>query len=105
MNKSRCWGVRCQLPSCKISIRQFPDCQFFKFPLKNQDRMDIWINACFLKKTPTIKNAYICANHFDKKYIGRKYLKKNAVPTLFLNCNLGQNPNDIDSGNGIIERH
>ena len=30
------------------------------------------------------KNSYICENHFEKSNIGKKYLKKNVVPSLLI---------------------
>ena len=96
MDTNRNWGVRCQVPSCRIAKKNFPNCKFFRFPLKDTERFNLWIGELVIE-VPKIKAPYICANHFQKQDIGTKYLKKTAKPFLLTEHN-DPNPTFLFSG-------
>ncbi|XP_029154861.1 52 kDa repressor of the inhibitor of the protein kinase-like isoform X1 [Nylanderia fulva] len=61
--------------------------RLFRFPA-NQERKQIWIEQC---GTDPKGNSRLCEFHFDdsqfedKRQDGRRKLKPNAIPTIFLN--------------------
>lgn len=50
------------------------------------------MNCCSASVILNNKNNYICEIHFQKKDVGKKFLRKNALPMLFL---------DLPKGNSI----
>ena len=66
----------------------FPKCSYkgatglYKFPIKDKDRLDLWLNVCNLSCVKPHER--ICKNHFhDYDFDERKngiYLKRSAVP-------------------------
>lgn len=78
-------GVSCSI--CKKSKRNFPDLKIFACPSneKNEILSNLWRQACDFKSEGKY---FVCQNHFSSEFIGRKMLKRDAVPSLNLNCNL-----------------
>ena len=69
----------------------YPKCSYkgttglYKFPIKDKNRLDLWLNACNL---PSVKaHEKICKNHFhDDDIVYRKtgsVLKISAVPDCY----------------------
>lgn len=85
--------TKCIILSCQATGKHFPGRRFFQFPKENNVVYHAWVeaigeSAVVLK---TRKQPYICHIHFDDKCIGKKYLKKGAIPTLLLGNNCSQN--------------
>lgn len=78
--------TKCSIISCQSKKKDFPERQFFLFPKPENKNYDPWLNAVgaskdFIKEK---KKPYICSIHFENEYLGKKYLKQNAIPTLVL---------------------
>lgn len=79
-------GARCVVESCCTNNRNKNSLQLrlFKFP-KDKIRKSKWISAC--KIIDYGKQMYICEKHFCVRFLGKKKLKNNAIPSLFLDDN------------------
>ncbi|XP_064540527.1 zinc finger protein 84-like [Drosophila montana] len=75
-------GVKCIVKSCRRSYRNGSPVKMFRFPKKESLRRQ-WIENCGLPHDFNMR-AFICDLHFEKKSIGKKFLKSNVVPTLNL---------------------
>lgn len=84
MEKKVDWGVKCEILSCKKRKRLHPYLKFFKFPARDSENFAKWIEACHLPELPKAKNAYVCSDHFKSESFGKKYLRKGALPSLFI---------------------
>lgn len=71
---------KCFISSCTSSIRKVET--LFVFSNK-YTKFQQWIENCNIPY-PNTKKIYICRSHFEKECIGKRNLKKNAVPTLNL---------------------
>lgn len=78
--------TKCVILSCKAKLNDFPERRFFNFPQRDTENYVKWLNAIGISKDAAIdrKKPYVCSIHFESKFFGKKYLKKNTVPTLFL---------------------
>lgn len=75
-------GVKCIVRSCRRSYRNGSPVKMFRFPKKESLRRQ-WIEKCGLPRDFKMR-AVICDSHFEKKSIGKRFLKSNVVPTLNL---------------------
>jgi len=81
INSGRCIISSC-LRSYRNSSKEFP-VRLFSFP-SNNFYFNKWIRNCRLDGNFNRKTTLICDRHFEKKYLGKKKLKGNAVPNLNL---------------------
>ncbi|XP_018354128.1 PREDICTED: THAP domain-containing protein 1-like isoform X1 [Trachymyrmex septentrionalis] len=88
----------CCINGCSASWRPDVDVSFVSFPMKNIDLLKIWLEV-IPRGNNISKYAHICSAHFDESQYeclsGRRFLKKNAVPTIF--------PKDIAQFKEIVE--
>ncbi len=82
----------CVYAGCNNSRVDNPAITFFKFPQRNQDQLEQWINATGNLSLITLdvdsKNRVVCEEHFHKEHIltgpnRKKTLLRNAVPIKF----------------------
>lgn len=78
-------GNKCSLPHCGKSKRSSSDIKLFRFPYSNSLLYEEWLKKCnfdkqFVEKAPLL---FLCDSHFSADCIGKKYLKKGAVPSLY----------------------
>ncbi|XP_055839315.1 transposable element P transposase [Episyrphus balteatus] len=83
MNENRKNGRRCALEHCRKSPRNSAGIKMFEFPSEDSIRGKIWREVC--NQQGGTKKLFLCENHFPTEFIGSKKLKKDAVPSLFLN--------------------
>lgn len=74
-------GIICKVPNCRKSKRKNSDVVFYRFPSDSEKR-EVWARMLNIPLNELSITSCVCSDHFDPKSIGRKYLKKNAVPTL-----------------------
>lgn len=67
---------------CKRSRRKFPHLKLFKFPPFDTIFGKIWREKCKIEEET--KKLFICSKHFPIEYLGRKRLRAEAIPSLFL---------------------
>lgn len=85
-------GNRCVLIGCQKNKRDYPHLSFFKFPADY--RRDDWLSACNVPdESPTM---LVCSEHFESKFLGKKFLKKNAIPTIKLSIPNQKTTNNIE---------
>ncbi|XP_046735766.1 uncharacterized protein LOC124405134 isoform X3 [Diprion similis] len=78
----------CSVKGCKNSSDTVCRSSFFVFPYNNEKLKQLWLNSGPGYKTIS-KYSYVCSCHFfaedyvEHKHIGRRTLKKNAVPSIF----------------------
>lgn len=77
---SRQSGKKCVINSCKVSKRNTSK-KLFKYPKNGMEMYKKWLETCNLESC-TIKNFYICEQHFLPTDLGKKYLKKHAFPRI-----------------------
>lgn len=88
MGRSAIMGNKCVINSCQDSRRNNKNIRFFRFP-KDQCKLNAWISACKINvSSDNYRNLRICGKHFETKCIGKKRLKKNALPRLNLGVDL-----------------
>ncbi|CAG4947886.1 unnamed protein product [Colias eurytheme] len=79
----------CAVSGCSESTKSNKNRRFFRFPL-DEIRCKKWIKAVgrldLDKKTAATLNSgyFVCDLHFSQSACPKKYLKPNAIPTLFL---------------------
>ena len=57
---------------------------FFKFPVKNEEQCNAWLNICNLStKSPQIEKLLICSLHFFYGYPSKNMNDVNYLPTLY----------------------
>lgn len=61
----------------------------FRFPQKS-NKLNEWLAACNFSEDVNIINKLVCSDHFEKKFLAKKKLYSNAVPTL--NLPIDNNP-------------
>lgn len=71
-------GNTCSLPHCKKSRRTHPTLKIFSCPPIDTFLGQMWRQRCAF---PDEKNLFVCEEHFASEQIGRKYLKKEAIPS------------------------
>lgn len=75
----------CSVPNCKTAPGDRK--RFFKFPLHDPERLDLWLRNMGRNNWTPSQHQYICHQHFApsnfKVRRGVRYLKNTAVPTLF----------------------
>ncbi|GBP00715.1 hypothetical protein EVAR_72195_1 [Eumeta japonica] len=79
-------GSRCCLQHCRKSRRTFPYMKLFTFPHIDSPLFKQWAGKCNLDEQ-LIKNSsklFLCERHFPVDCIGKRYLKRGAVPSLHL---------------------
>lgn len=79
-------GNKCSLPHCGRSRRSFPEMKLFRFPYFDSPLFKEWVEKCnideqFVERSPLL---FLCDRHFTLDCIGKKYLKRGAVPSLHL---------------------
>lgn len=77
---SRQSGKKCVINSCKVSKRNTSK-KLFKYPKNGMEMYKKWLETCNLESC-TIKNFYICEQHFLPTDLGKKYLKKHTFPRI-----------------------
>ena len=85
--KPKSWGVVCAAKDCTVRKAKKEDggISFHYFPMKNQELCKSWAKESKAEFNPT-KHDMLCGTHFrdeDYKSPKRRYLKDDAVPTLF----------------------
>lgn len=99
-------GLKCIINTCQRSYRDgsehFP-VRLFKFPVNEFVRRQ-WVAKCKLDSAVNIDRAVICNKHFLQKYLGKKYLKAGAIPTLcvFDEPNLHLNMFEADENSDVF---
>lgn len=90
MGDKRLSGVSCSV--CMKTKRDYPNLKIFKCPSreKNEILNNLWRQACGFRNEGKY---FVCGDHFCPEFVGRKYLKKDAVPSLNLNSDLGSDLN------------
>lgn len=80
------WNIKCCIISCLATADKYPDRRFFLFPKPGSDKYKKWIDICAesASEIEKKKKPYLCHIHFADMFLGKKFLKKNALPTLFL---------------------
>ncbi|KAJ6663589.1 hypothetical protein lerEdw1_009668 [Lerista edwardsae] len=81
----------CRAPNCSNSAGQpRPDnrrLSFYKFPLHNPERLRQWLSQMNQEKWVPTKHQHLCSEHFAASCFeyrwGVRYLKPDAVPTIF----------------------
>lgn len=81
INSGKCIISSC-LRSYRNSSKEFP-VRLFSFP-SNDLYYNKWAKNCHLDGNVNRKSTFICDRHFKSKYLGKKRLKGDAVPTLHL---------------------
>lgn len=76
-------GLLCAVSSCKSSRRKNPERKFFIFP-SEQGMFKVWLNKCGLSERNVPKRLHICDKHFNPDCIGKRRLKRNSFPELYL---------------------
>lgn len=78
--------TKCIIETCRVSLNDFPDRRFFRFPKPGNKNYKIWLESIgpSAKIVKERKVPYICSIHFQKEDFGKKFLKRDAVPRLFL---------------------
>lgn len=75
----------CSVPNCRTAPGDRTN--FYKFPLHDPERLDLWLRNMGRNNWTPTRHQYICNQHFTPsnfKVCSRvRYLKNNAVPTLF----------------------
>lgn len=75
----------CSVPNCRIAPGDRTS--FYKFPLHDPERLDLWLRNMGRNNWTPSRHQYICHQHFApsnfKVCWGVRYLKNTAVPTLF----------------------
>lgn len=77
-------GIKCCIKKCKKSKRNFKGLKLFKFPDADMTLGQIWREKCQIPEKDYEKKLYICERHFSGSYVGKKYLKSGAIPTIDL---------------------
>lgn len=70
----------CCISSCSSSRQSDANCRFFSFPPNDTTLGQIWREKCCIDINYSRKRLKICEKHFDASDIGRKYLKRSAIP-------------------------
>lgn len=89
IKKKKAMGNRCVVQSCGDCKTRNPYVKFFKFP-SVKERESLWLSLCKINKESG-KNLRVCRKHFEQRYIHKKKLKTNAVPTLFMDTPTSKN--------------
>lgn len=84
-------GTRCSFQFCKNTSASKPSLHFFHYPVRNQERCELWIRNSdkeeFLKMPlAKLRNRVVCQDHFtEDSFMNCKQisLTKSAVPTLW----------------------
>lgn len=75
----------CTVPNCRTAPGDRKS--FYKFPLHDPERLDLWLRNIGRKNWSPSRHQYICHRHFApsdfKVCSGVHHLKNTAVPTLF----------------------
>lgn len=110
--------VRCAVLGCnsdnnyRYSDGKGGTISFFRFPRENKKFRDIWIAKCGRKRKFNVNTSRVCSMHFRKQDYERnlraelldiknprRFLKKDAVPSLKLPGHHGERFYDDDDGN------
>lgn len=75
-------GTKCSLSHCLKSQRTHPNIKIFKFPPAETEMGNIWRELCGFDSDKT--NIFLCQDHFQAEDIGKKYLKRHSIPSLYL---------------------
>ncbi|XP_055389158.1 uncharacterized protein LOC129618445 isoform X2 [Condylostylus longicornis] len=77
--------TKCVIKHCQATKKKFPELRFFEFPKRGTERYLKWLcnagDSC-----PNIedrKRPYICSRHFESYWMGKKWLRRDACPTIF----------------------
>lgn len=91
---TRASGNQCSYAKCANSKRckRYKDISFFKFPIKDKARCQIWQKNCgniiiYQMDSSDLKEKILCERHFSINDIyksgPRKLLRQNAIPVKF----------------------
>lgn len=95
-------GNKCSLPHCCRSKRVYPEMKLFRFPNFDSPLFKVWAEKChfdeeFVANFPLL---FLCDKHFSSDLIGKRYLKRGAVPTLNITNNdsadIGETQKEVD---------
>lgn len=98
-------GKRCVFDTCGVNKRNAKFLRLFRFPPKISPMWDVWTKICDINISTVTHELFICEYHFHEKYIGKKYLKSDAIPERLLYYydhslqNITTNDNDINHNN------
>ncbi|CAB3252850.1 unnamed protein product [Arctia plantaginis] len=99
-NVKRKRNFRCGVNTCNITSTTHPQYSFYSLP-KDPIRTALWLKKMQQPMDANTPKLYVCARHFEEKYINlnvsRQRLKKTALPTRFL-------PDDPQDSDGMNDR-
>ncbi|XP_055918650.1 uncharacterized protein LOC129950754 [Eupeodes corollae] len=78
--------TKCSIIHCEAAKTLRLDIKLFDFPKKDTTKYTQWLSLLgeSQEHVKSLKRPYICSKHFEKALIGKKYLRKNAYPSLYL---------------------
>lgn len=93
-------GIPCAVASCKATRRSHPYRKFYGFPKEDSELFGIWVQQCSIPNELTGKKLIICEKHFDESDKGKRKLRKNVTPKLYLADSAiipeANTPDDVD---------
>lgn len=87
----------CCVQSCRAKKQNNPNIKLFSFP-QDPNEQNEWAKLCNISCDANRKYV-ICSIHFEQHLYGKRQLRKDARPTLFLNeVNINKNSqNEVES--------
>lgn len=97
--------TKCSIPNCVNRRMTNSGVKFFRFPEKGSKRFNQWADVCGLSEFDRSRKTNIaCSKHFKKSEYGLRYLRHNAMPSLFLNAeNMCKDQPNRNGNNSISE--
>ena len=84
-NEIAIFSDACVFQHCKSIHGLEAGINFFKFPVKNEEQCNAWLNICNLSSKPSrMEKLLMCSLHFSGGYPSKNMNDVNYMPTLYI---------------------